>query len=120
VEKMSLLVSKRSGVLETFDREKIVNGVRKAFQGRSISDDSLKMLAQTVENEIRARSSSTIDSYDIGLAILEPLKALDKIAYVRFASVYQNFNSLDDFEKAIKELKKQDSDIQKTENKRAK
>ncbi len=100
-ETASLSVIKRSGIIEPFSREKIVAGVRKACQGRPVSDADLALLAQRVEEAIRATGVSQIDANDIGLAILSPLRELDEVAYLRFASVYQGFDSLDDFETAI-------------------
>jgi transcriptional repressor NrdR len=100
-ETASLNVIKRNGVLEPFSREKVVAGVRKACQGRPVTDTDLAMLAQRVEETIRATGASQVDANDIGLAILAPLRELDEVAYLRFASVYQGFESLDDFEAAI-------------------
>jgi transcriptional repressor NrdR len=100
-ETASLSVIKRSGIVEPFSREKIVSGVRKACQGRPVSDADLALLAQRVEESIRATGVAQIDANDIGLSILPPLRELDEVAYLRFASVYQGFDSLDDFEEAI-------------------
>ncbi|BDZ47337.1 transcriptional regulator NrdR [Naasia aerilata] len=100
-ETASLMVIKRNGVLEPFSREKVVSGVRKACQGRPVTDTDLAVLAQKVEEAIRATGASQVDANDIGLAILPPLRELDEVAYLRFASVYQSFESLDDFESAI-------------------
>lgn len=104
-ETASLNVVKRNGVTEAFSRDKIVSGVRKACQGRPVTDGDLAVLAQRVEETVRASGSSQIDANDIGLAILEPLRELDEVAYLRFASVYQAFDSLDDFEDAITQLR---------------
>ena len=104
-ETASLSVVKRNGVLEPFSREKIVSGVRKACQGRPVTDADLAVLAQRVEEAIRATGASQVDANDIGLAILAPLRELDEVAYLRFASVYQGFSSLDDFESAITQLR---------------
>jgi len=111
VETASLTVTKRSGVSEPFSREKIVSGVRKACQGRPVSDDDLAVLAQKVEEAIRANGQAEIDALDVGLAILPPLRELDEIAYLRFASVYQGFDSLDDFAAAIDRLRAEDARI---------
>ena len=100
-ETASLSVIKRNGVIEPFSREKIVSGVRKACQGRPVTDGDLAQLAQRVEETIRATGAAQIEANDIGLAILTPLRELDEVAYLRFASVYQGFNSLEDFEEAI-------------------
>jgi transcriptional repressor NrdR len=100
-ETASLSVIKRSGIVELFSREKIISGVRKACQGRPVSDADLALLAQKVEESIRATGVSQIEANDIGLSILPPLRELDEVAYLRFASVYQGFDSLEDFEAAI-------------------
>jgi transcriptional repressor NrdR len=99
------MVAKRSGVTEPFTRDKIVRGVQRACQGRPVDVDQLAMLAQRVEETIRARGLAEVRSHEVGLAILGPLRDLDEVAYLRFASVYRGFESLDDFEKAISELR---------------
>ena len=101
VETMSMLVVKRSGVVEPFSREKVVSGVRKACQGRPVGEDDLALLAQQVEHDLRASGQAAIASHDVGLAILGPLRILDEVAYLRFASVYRSFESLDDFDGEI-------------------
>jgi transcriptional repressor NrdR len=105
LETASLSVIKRSGVTEPFSREKIASGVKKACQGRPVTDQDLAQLAQRVEEAIRQTGASQVDANEIGLAILEPLRELDEVAYLRFASVYQGFESLDDFESAIDALR---------------
>jgi transcriptional repressor NrdR len=101
-------------VVEPFSREKIVSGVRKACQGRPVTDADLAVLAQQVEEAIRATGVSQIDANEIGLSILPPLKNLDEVAYLRFASVYQAFESLDDFERAVVELRDERSSSEGT------
>ena len=105
LETTSLAVVKRSGATEPFSREKVVNGVRKACQGRPVSEDDLALLAQRVEETLRSSGQAEVDAYEIGLAILGPLRELDEVAYLRFASVYQGFDSLEDFEAAITVLR---------------
>ena len=105
LETSSFQVVKRSGVVEPFSRDKVVVGVRRACQGRPVSDDQLALLAHQVEEAIRAGGQAIVDSHDVGLAILGPLRELDQIAYLRFASVYSSFDSLEDFEKAIAALR---------------
>lgn len=107
VETTMLLVTKRSGNVEPFDRAKVVSGVRKACQGRPIDEDDLKSLGQKVEEDLRARGLAQVKSDEIGKAILEPLRKMDEVAYLRFASVYQNFDGLDDFQKAIDDLREE-------------
>lgn len=105
LETASLSVIKRSGVVEAFSREKVVAGVRKACQGRPVTDADLAVLAQKVEETIRATGASQIEANEIGLAILPSLRELDEVAYLRFASVYQAFESLEDFEAAVENLR---------------
>ncbi len=85
--------------------EKIASGVKKACQGRPVTDQDLAQLAQRVEETIRQTGASQVDANEIGLAILEPLRELDEVAFLRFASVYQAFESLEDFESAIDALR---------------
>ena len=105
IENATLLVVKRSGVTEPFSRNKVVTGVRKACQGRPVTEDQLAQLAQRVEESIRALGVAELPAHEVGLAILGPLRELDVVAYLRFASVYQAFESLDDFDRAIAELR---------------
>jgi transcriptional repressor NrdR len=105
VEEAVLAVVKRSGVTEPFDRAKVVAGVRRACQGRPVGEDQLALLAQRVEDAVRGIGSAEVPSHDVGLAILRPLRELDEVAYLRFASVYQSFSSIEDFEKAIAGLR---------------
>ncbi|MCF3123447.1 transcriptional repressor NrdR [Streptomyces arenae] len=105
VETYSLLVVKRSGVTEPFSRTKIVSSVRKACQGRPITEDMLDRLGQQVEENVRASGSAQLSTHEVGLAVLEPLSELDPVAYMRFASVYRAFESLTDFENAIADLR---------------
>lgn len=106
VERSVLLVTKRNGVTEEFSREKVIKGVRRACQGRDVSDDQLKRLAHEVEQSVRANHGSQVNTHEIGLAILPPLRSLDEVAYLRFASVYKSFSSAEDFEKEIDYLRR--------------
>ncbi len=105
VEEAVLAVVKRSGVTEPFSRAKIIAGVRKACQGRPVADDAVALLAQRVEETVRAKGAAEVPSHDVGLAILGPLRDLDEVAYLRFASVYRSFESLADFEQEIAALR---------------
>jgi len=104
-ESVILMVGKRSGATEPFTRDKIVRGVRRACQGRPVTEDQLAILAQQVEEAIRALGCGEVPSHDVGLAILGPLRELDEVAYLRFASVYRGFESLGDFEDEIATLR---------------
>jgi transcriptional repressor NrdR len=115
VEEAVLAVVKRSGVTEPFSRAKIITGVRKACQGRPVDEDKIAILAQGVEETIRARGAAEVPSHDVGMAILQPLRELDEVAYLRFASVYRDFESLDDFEREIAALRSRtESDAART------
>lgn len=105
VEEPVLAVVKRSGVTEPFSRQKVVRGVQRACQGRPVDEDALQQLAQRVEETIRAAGSAEVPSHEVGLVILGPLRELDEVAYLRFASVYRSFSSLEDFEKEIGQLR---------------
>ncbi|MGI9197072.1 MAG: transcriptional regulator NrdR [Candidatus Nanopelagicales bacterium] len=100
-----LSVVKRSGASEAFSRAKVVSGVRKACQGRPVSEDDLALLAQKVEDAVRAAGAAEVPSADVGVAILGPLRELDEVAYLRFASVYRSFDTLEDFEAEISLLR---------------
>jgi transcriptional repressor NrdR len=105
VEEAVLAVVKRSGVTVPFSRAKIINGVRKACQGRPVAEDAIALLAQRVEEAVRARGAAEVPSQEVGLVILGPLRELDEVAYLRFASVYQDFQSADDFIREIQTLR---------------
>lgn len=105
LEETTLSVVKRSGVSEPFSRAKVIIGVRRACQGRPVDDDAIALLAQRVEDTVRAGGAAEVPSNEVGLAILGPLRQLDEVAYLRFASVYNSFSSAADFEKAIAVLR---------------
>lgn len=105
LEQMQLVVVKRSGVVEPFSREKVISGVRKACKGRPVSEADLARLGQQVEDSLRASGQAEIPADEVGVAILGPLSALDAVAYLRFASVYKNYESVDDFEAEIRKLR---------------
>ena len=105
VEQTQLMIVKRSGVVEPFNRDKVVSGVRKACKGRPVSDADLARLGQHVEDTLRASGLAEVPSDQVGLAILTPLRALDSVAYLRFASVYRQYDSVDDFEREIADLR---------------
>jgi transcriptional repressor NrdR len=105
VEETSLAVVKRCGVTEPFSRNKVISGVRKACQGRPVDEDALALLAQRVEERLRSGGAAEVPAHEVGLAILTPLRELDEVAYLRFASVYRSFESLADFEAEISALR---------------
>jgi transcriptional repressor NrdR len=106
VEEATLAVIKRSGVTEPFSRTKVINGVRRACQGRPVGEDALAKLSQQVEDAIRATGTAEVPSHEVGLAILGPLRDLDEVAYLRFASVYRSYSSIEDFAAEIEALRR--------------
>ena len=104
IEQIILTVVKRSGVVEPFSREKVIKGVGKACQGRPVTQSQLAALGQRVEEALRSSGQAEIPAEEIGLAILQPLAELDSVAYLRFASVYQKYDSLEDFAAEIERL----------------
>lgn len=107
LEGAPLMVLKRSGVREPFDRAKVVHGVRSACKGRPVEEAQIDALAEMVEDDMRlAQTSGTdITSSTVGHAVLEHLKAIDEVAYMRFASVYKNFDGAADFSRELALLK---------------
>ena len=106
LEQMQLVVVKRSGVVEPFSREKVITGVAKACKGRPVSEADLARLGQRVEETLRASGQAEIPADEVGLAILGPLSELDPVAYLRFASVYKHYDSVEDFEAEIDQLRR--------------
>ena len=104
VDDLPLMVEKRSGVLEPFDRAKLQAGIERAATGR-IDDTVVAAMVEAIEEEMRARSAE-VPSDQVGVAVLEHLRALDHVAYLRFASVYKGFEGLDDFQREVVELRK--------------
>ncbi|OYO09737.1 transcriptional repressor NrdR [Propionibacteriaceae bacterium ES.041] len=105
IEQMQIVVVKRSGVIEPFSRDKVIKGVRKACKGRPVTDEQLARLGQAVEEALRASGQPEVPADEVGVAILGPLRALDQVAYLRFASVYNQYASVDDFEAEIARLR---------------
>jgi transcriptional repressor NrdR len=105
VEQMQLTVMKRSGATEPFNRDKAIAGVRKACKGRPVTEHDLALLGQSVEDTLRGGGWAEVPAHEVGLAILGPLRELDEVAYLRFASVYRSFESAEDFETEIAMLR---------------
>ena len=103
LEEVALLVRKRSGVREPFDRAKVVAGLAAAAKARPIDDDQLDAVATAVEEFLRL-AGAEVSSEEVGRAVLDRLRDLDVVAAVRFASVYKEFDDLADFERELTEL----------------
>ena len=99
-----MFVVKRDGSREPFDREKIVRGTIRSFDKRPVSVDLIRQLADEVEREVRRKEVSEISSKAIGKMVLRRLKNIDKVAWIRFASVYFELNDLQEFEKLFEKL----------------
>ena len=106
VEEVPLTVVKSCGKHEPFDRTKVENGISAAAKGRGIDDDTIAVMASDVEDAVRA-SGSVIPATQIGVAVLEQLRVVDEVAYLRFASVYKEFDGAADFHREIELLTKQ-------------
>lgn len=105
MEEVPLLVVKRSGDREPFDRAKVTSGVLSAAKGRPLMVDDVNTLADAVEDRLRLLGTE-VTSNQVGLAVLDELQRLDEVAYMRFASVYKNFGGVDDFKRELQMLAK--------------
>jgi transcriptional repressor NrdR len=105
-EEVPLLVAKRSGEEEPFERDKVIAGIRSACKNRPVSDAAVQEIALDVEELLRAEGRRPVASADIGREVLERLRVLDGVAYLRFASVYKDFQELTDFERELGLLQK--------------
>lgn len=105
VEEQRLVVVKSTGEHEPFDRAKIVAGVEAACKGRAVTAEQIDELASSVDDEVRLLGAE-VTSSQVGLAVLERLRSLDEVAYLRFASVYKNFDAASDFQSELDSLSK--------------
>jgi len=99
MDEVPLMVTKTLGGREAFERAKLISGVKAASKGRPIDDDAINALADSVEEELRNMGGGDVPSTKVGLAVLERLRALDEVAYMRFVSVYKNFDAAEDFQR---------------------
>jgi transcriptional repressor NrdR len=106
MEGVPLVVVKRDGRREPFDRAKVVSGIAKACKNRPVSDESMRAICDQIEEIARERGGE-IASAELGDEVLTRLSALDEVAYVRFASVYQEFSDVDEFRRVISELERE-------------
>jgi transcriptional repressor NrdR len=103
-EESPIMVIKRDGRREPFNREKIHNGIYRACEKRPVSIDAIEDLIDGVEKALRSVNAREIESKEIGKLVMERLQRTDQIAYVRFASVYRQFKDVSDFVKEVREL----------------
>ena len=106
LELLDVEVEKRGGSREPFFRHKLEIGIRKAFEKRPFGEEQLQKLVSSIENDIFNLGKDTVDSEQVGQIVLSHLRSLDKVAYLRFASVYRNFRTPKAFEKEIQKLEK--------------
>ncbi len=104
VESVNLLVVKKDGRRETFDREKIKRGILRACEKRPVSIEMIDAIVDKIEAKMRMCKENEIPSRIIGEEVMKSLKQLDKVAYIRFASVYRSFTDIDEFRKELKEM----------------
>ncbi|MFC1687824.1 transcriptional regulator NrdR [Patescibacteria group bacterium] len=105
VEILNLTVVKRDGSRQPYSREKVEHGLKKALEKRPITQERFRMLVSNIEREIQSKSrTDEIISEDIGEILMRHLKKTDKVAYIRFASVYKSFEDIDSFKKEIKKI----------------
>ncbi|MCU0607197.1 MAG: transcriptional regulator NrdR [Candidatus Edwardsbacteria bacterium] len=100
----SLMVVKKDGRREPFDRQKILSGLKKACEKRPISVDQLEEVVRSIENELQAGGAVEVQATAVGELVMKSLSALDGVAYVRFASVYKSFREVSDFAEAVKDF----------------
>lgn len=105
VEMIDLRVIKKNGNIEGFDRDKVLKGALKACEKRPIKIEKIEKLVDDIESELRKKETTEIPSKAIGELVMEKLKELDKVAYVRFASVYKEFKDIKSFEKELVKIK---------------
>lgn len=113
VEEVELLIVKKGGVRETFDRSKIVAGMLKACEKRPISMDVIESFVSSLEREFQERGDREVDSGEIGERVINKLYEIDEVAYVRFASVYRSFKDVNQFMSELKDLLKDKEDSSK-------
>lgn len=106
IEVLDLSVVKKDGTREDFDKEKIEKGIRRACEKRPISQEKIDQAINEIEAELLNTKSKEITSREIGELVMKRLKKLDKVAYIRFASVYREFEDIDSFEEELEKLKK--------------
>ena len=105
LEILDLYVIKKDGRKELYSREKLERGIRRAFEKRPHTDDTLRKLVSAIEQEIQKKASSgEIKSEDIGEIVMKKIKRIEKIAYIRFASVYRQFEDVEEFKEELKKL----------------
>jgi transcriptional repressor NrdR len=104
IEAARLIVLKRDGVRQEFDRDKLAGGLRKALTRRPVAEDAAEQAADSIEAELRSAGLTEVQSQRIGSLAMERLRGIDQIAYIRFASVYQSFEDLEEMKREVDSL----------------
>jgi transcriptional repressor NrdR len=107
IELLELTVIKRDGQKQVYSRDKLVNGLKKSLEKRPITEDDFKKLVNSIERDLQILRKNEVKSEEVGQIIMKHLKKTDKIAFIRFASVYQSFEDLQAFQEELDKLLKQ-------------
>ena len=105
VQAMSLMVLKRDGRREEFDREKLASGIRKACAKRPVSSRTIDQVVEEIETELQQRGVGEHPASGLGIIVMDRLREIDRVAYIRYASVYRDFQDIESFEKAVRDLR---------------
>lgn len=106
IELLDLVIVKKDGRKEAYDKEKMLRGLKRSLEKRTITDDEFKKLVSAIEMDLQALRKNEVDSKEIGKIIMKELKKIDKVAFIRFASVYESFEDLEDFQEELNKLLK--------------
>ncbi|MBW3012229.1 transcriptional regulator NrdR [Candidatus Woesearchaeota archaeon] len=106
VELIDLVILKKDGRKEEFDRNKVISGLKKACEKRNVSNERIEQIADEIESKIKALETTEVDSKVIGELVMKYLRKLDKVAYIRFASVYRDFADVEEFKTELEKLMK--------------
>ena len=111
IQAAALMVTKQDNRREEFDREKLASGIRKACTKRPVPSRTVENLVEDIESEIHHLGQAEVSTFDLGRMVMDRLKVLDRVAYIRFASVYRDFQDIDSFEKAVKDLREDNTQL---------
>jgi transcriptional repressor NrdR len=104
VSRSILHIVKKDGSREKFDRGKLETGIEKAFEKRPVSKEKIEKMVSEIEEQVRRRGKKEVKSHVLGELVMKKIKKLDNVAYIRFASVYRDFQDIKDFKKELREL----------------
>ena len=116
VQATPLMVSKRDGRREEFDREKLVSGIRKACAKRPVSSRAIEKMVDEIETDLRQRGGGELPASDLGIMVMDRLREIDRVAYIRYASVYRDFQDIESFEEAVRDLRDESQQLPLLDN----